>query len=342
MKKKVISRSALTLSALSLATLVAISPNTMAASHAASSNKTKEGDMMPMWNRAGTFVVTPYVGGMVFAGKRELNDVAMPAVGLGYNFTPHWGAEFYVGGFNTDSNGSLKEDVNGQIYTFNGRYTFFPEKKLQPYLLAGAGLTHISPNGTIDAAHRNGNADSVDAVINGGAGVQYFVGKYVSLRVDARDVYTPHGGKNDGLFNLGVNFYLGGSGHATKSGLPGGMQACLGKQADVHFPNDSAVVNPKDKTQIAHVAKCMNTYPTLRAKIGGHTSSTGTPIYNMALSKRRAYAVKSELVKDYGVSSSRLSTKGFGLQSPLASNKSESGRAQNRRVETIILTAPQQ
>ncbi|MEM7017105.1 MAG: OmpA family protein [Pseudomonadota bacterium] len=70
--------------------------------------------------------------------------------------------------------------------------------------------------------------------------------------------------------------------------------------------------------------------------IEGHTDNVGGAEYNMRLSERRADAVKSALVGT-GVGDTRISTKGYGETLPVASNDSESGRQQNRRVEIVIL-----
>jgi len=70
-----------------------------------------------------------------------------------------------------------------------------------------------------------------------------------------------------------------------------------------------------------------------KVTVGGHASSEGTAAYNMKLSKDRANSVKTYLVNS-GVSASSVVTKGFGETKPIASNDTEEGRIQNRRVET--------
>jgi outer membrane protein OmpA-like peptidoglycan-associated protein len=66
--------------------------------------------------------------------------------------------------------------------------------------------------------------------------------------------------------------------------------------------------------------------------VGGHTDNTGSAAANMALSQRRADAVRDALVKD-GVDSAMLTTKGYGETKPVASNDTPEGRLQNRRTE---------
>ncbi len=69
-----------------------------------------------------------------------------------------------------------------------------------------------------------------------------------------------------------------------------------------------------------------------RFEIAGHTDNTGTEEGNLKLSQERAEAVKTFLVKYYGISPERLVARGYGDSQPVASNDTEEGRAQNRRV----------
>ena len=69
--------------------------------------------------------------------------------------------------------------------------------------------------------------------------------------------------------------------------------------------------------------------------IEGHTDSTGKHDYNVALSNRRANAVRSYLASK-GVASSRIQARGLGPDFPVATNATEAGRQQNRRVEVLV------
>jgi len=77
----------------------------------------------------------------------------------------------------------------------------------------------------------------------------------------------------------------------------------------------------------------MKQYPDLNVVIEGHTDNVGTAAYNKKLSQRRADAVKTYMVKKGGIDANRLTTQGFGLEKPIASNATKAGKAQNRRVE---------
>lgn len=104
---------------------------------------------------------------------------------------------------------------------------------------------------------------------------------------------------------------------------------------DVLFATNSASLRPDLTRDIQAVASNLLKYPNSTIEVVGHTDSTGTAAFNLDLSKRRAGSVASILV-DSGVPSSRVATIGRGEDSPVATNLTAEGRAQNRRVEIII------
>ncbi|MES2408551.1 MAG: OmpA family protein [Pseudomonadota bacterium] len=103
-----------------------------------------------------------------------------------------------------------------------------------------------------------------------------------------------------------------------------------------NFDFDKATLRPAGKAKLDKDAQMLNTYPDINVEIAGYTDSIGTAKYNMGLSKRRAATVQKYL-KSKGIADSRMTTKGFGETHPVASNKTAAGRAQNRRVEILIL-----
>lgn len=111
-------------------------------------------------------------------------------------------------------------------------------------------------------------------------------------------------------------------------------------QQSVSFSNITFKFNSSELTAGARevldgIAAGLKSQPTLSVGIAGHTDSVGTPAQNMTLSKARARAVMDYL-SAHGVSAGRLHADGYGETRPVASNNSESGRAQNRRVEFNI------
>ncbi len=99
----------------------------------------------------------------------------------------------------------------------------------------------------------------------------------------------------------------------------------------VQFDFDRYTVKPKFYPVLNQAVSILKKAPGLRMSIEGHADSVGTLSYNQALSEKRAESVMNYLVKK-GVSRDRISIKGFGKESPVASNDTEEGRARNRRV----------
>jgi outer membrane protein OmpA-like peptidoglycan-associated protein len=101
------------------------------------------------------------------------------------------------------------------------------------------------------------------------------------------------------------------------------------------FGVDSAVVRPAAQANLRNLATNLDKYPDTDLLVVGHTDSTASESYNLALSKRRAMAV-SDYLASQGVARTRLKIDGRGELEPIASNGTEEGRQQNRRVEVAI------
>lgn len=105
---------------------------------------------------------------------------------------------------------------------------------------------------------------------------------------------------------------------------------------NVKFANNSDVVNTAYFVEIKPVAEFMKKYPETKVVIEGHTDNRGSADYNKNLSQKRADAVLNVLVDNFGIDATRLSAIGYGEEKPKASNNTEAGRAENRRVEAIV------
>jgi OmpA-OmpF porin, OOP family len=103
----------------------------------------------------------------------------------------------------------------------------------------------------------------------------------------------------------------------------------------IYFDTGKAEVKPESDGALKEIAKLLQEQPGLKLLVVGHTDSVGALAANMDLSRRRAEAVVQALTAKYGVAAARLSGQGAGPLAPVASNKTEDGRAKNRRVELV-------
>jgi outer membrane protein OmpA-like peptidoglycan-associated protein len=101
------------------------------------------------------------------------------------------------------------------------------------------------------------------------------------------------------------------------------------------FETDSYQLQPAAKTNIESLVRVLNKYQDTNILIEGDTDNTGSDDHNQTLSERRAQAV-ADYEKSLGVAGSRISTVGLGESNPIASNDTDDGRQQNRRVEVAI------
>lgn len=102
------------------------------------------------------------------------------------------------------------------------------------------------------------------------------------------------------------------------------------------FDIDKYDLKPAAKTNIESLSKVLQKYPDTNVLVEGHTDNTGSKAHNFDLSEKRAGAV-SFYASSMGVSSSRISRKGYADEQPIGDNSSVSGRQQNRRVEIAIV-----
>jgi outer membrane protein OmpA-like peptidoglycan-associated protein len=105
----------------------------------------------------------------------------------------------------------------------------------------------------------------------------------------------------------------------------------------VLFETDSARLNPAGEDLVARLAAVLTQNPGIKVAVVGHTDSTGAFQYNLDLSHHRAQSIVSSLVQQHGIDQHRLAPVGVGPLSPVASNDTPEGRAQNRRVDVVLI-----
>ena len=172
--------------------------------------------------------------------------------------------------------------------------------------LLGAGLAYSNAD-----KDKMGQAATIGAVLGGGAGV-LLDNKEKRLRQELAGTGVDVGRNPDGSINLVM--------------------------PSVTFASNSASIQPRFQSALNDVANVLReggTSNQLALVIHGHTDNTGTDAINNPLSQNRANSVLSYL-SSQGISSARMTARGYGSTSPIADNSSASGREQNRRVEITV------
>lgn len=214
-------------------------------------------------------------------------------------------------------------------------------------LAASAALLAITPACTTDpdTGQRHISKAAIGAAIGAGAG---FLGGDIL------------GGKNDRtakIIGTGVGAVAGGAIGAymdkqekelrQKTAGTGvevqrqGDELKLNMPAGITFATNSAAIQPQFQTTLNQVAQTVASYNQTYLDVYGHADSQGDEAYNQTLSENRARAV-ADYLASHGVARARLATRGFGETQPIASNDTEVGRAQNRRVELRIVPVTEQ
>jgi outer membrane protein OmpA-like peptidoglycan-associated protein len=104
---------------------------------------------------------------------------------------------------------------------------------------------------------------------------------------------------------------------------------------NLYFDTGKAEVKPESKATLDEIGQLLKGNPNLRLLVAGHTDTVGTFPVNQDLSLKRAQAVVAILTGQYGIDPKRLVPAGVGFASPVATNRTEPGRARNRRVELV-------
>ena len=139
---------------------------------------------------------------------------------------------------------------------------------------------------------------------------------------------------------------LGGIADKAKSGKTMGQAAAdtftkklkkaQNEKGPIRFKKGKAEVDPACDPTMKYIAKLIKDTPGFAVQVDGHTDNVGNPESNRKLSQDRADAVVKYLVEKKGVDAKRLSAKGFGDTQPIGDNKTDKGRARNRRVDFTV------
>ena len=105
---------------------------------------------------------------------------------------------------------------------------------------------------------------------------------------------------------------------------------------NVLFDTNKAVIKKNSFKDVDNLIGVMKNHPELNVVIEGHTDNVGSAAYNKKLSQKRADAVRKYMIEKGGIDAKRITAEGFGLEKPIADNKTKEGKAKNRRVEAAV------
>jgi OOP family OmpA-OmpF porin len=291
----------------------------------------------------------------------------------GYQFNKHWAMEggyYDLGDFGYTSYvqppGSLHGVYSGRGLNLDVLFHIPFTPKFSAFLRAGAAYTQsrgaFEGTGLVNVTNPNALDDSVDYKF--GAGLEYMFTRMFGMRLEAERYRVNDSIDNKGdidMYTAGVVFRFGAPpppAYVAPPPPPPPPVAVVVPpppppppppapvQTDryctllnFNFEINQAKVQLEAEEKLAVIGKFLEKYPATTAVIEGHTDDVGTAEANQRLSERRATAVVNYLVRNQHVDRSRLTAVGYGESRPIASNATDEGKRENRRIGAIVACA---
>ena len=315
---------------------------------------------------AGQFYIAPGLQKMNYDAEVGLDNDLGYVIGIGYDFTSRLSAEFSVMDLNPET--KAKRELDQDLWKVDVLYGLdFNLGRFKPFVVSGLGNSNIDGENdsiwdigaglrlplnerwTWRTSIRNYYAlgrDFEDQDFGIDTTLVYrFGGSRKSMassneppREGVQEVVEVADADRDGVPDANDLCSDTPRSYAVdKDGCPIAIEEVARVELLVNFDFDRSEVKEQYLPEIERVARFMEQYPDRVVELEGHTDSRGTDAYNLGLSQRRAEAVMAELVGRFGISPSRVSAKGFGESQPIESNDSAQGRAENRRVITVVI-----
>jgi len=276
------------------------------------------------YNSTSNFLGAGYVvGGKVgydFVGPR----VELEAL---YHNNLESGTVYYPNGSSAFVNGQ----INQTSLMINGLYDFFPGAVLTPFVGAGAGVAFVDPSISSGCT-----MCSTQFAYQGIIGVSYKATDNLSVDLDGRYYGTTNPGQyqnNNLALMLGVTYKFATAAQAAPPPPPSAAPSAPSFM--VFFDWDRSELSAQAINTIHQVSAAYKQKGSARVTATGHTDTSGPDDYNMALSLRRANAVKDALVRD-GVPATAISVVGRGETGLLVPTADGVREPQNRRVEIVL------
>lgn len=315
---------------------------------------------------AGQFYIAPGLQKMNYDAEVGLDNDIGYVIGIGYDFTSRLSAEFSVMDLNPET--KAKRELDQDLWKIDVLYGLdFDLGRFKPFVVSGLGNSNIDGENdsiwdigaglrlplnerwTWRTSIRNYYAlgrDFEDQDFGIDTTLVYrFGGSRKSMassneppREGIQEVVEVADADRDGVPDANDLCSDTPRSYAVdKDGCPIAIEEVARVELLVNFDFDRSEVKEQYLPEIERVARFMEQYPDRVVELEGHTDSRGTDAYNLGLSQRRAEAVMAELVGRFGISPSRVSAKGFGESQPIGNNDSAQGRAENRRVITVVI-----
>lgn len=192
-----------------------------------------------------------------------------------------------------------------------------PETGRRTISKAGIGALAGAALGTAGGALVGGKSKRTEMIV--GAGIGAIAGGAIGSYMDKQE-------KELRERTAGTDVEVTRVGDEIKLNMPSGIT----------FDFNSSALKPEFRPTLTQVAQTLSKYQSTYVDVLGHTDSVGSDAYNLTLSQQRAETVASFLASQ-GVNRARIATQGLGESQPIASNDTEAGRAENRRVEIRIV-----
>ena len=325
--------------------------------------------MMLAANSDYKYEITPTIGGVYTEGNTGSDrGYANAGLNFGFNLFDSFIDQVEVGFTNTldqvDYENGTSTNVTRTFTNLIKEYSLTDNTSL--YSLVGIGYEFFSNDDDLS------NENSFFG--NYGLGIKYKISEQVALKLDARHMIETDHGDNNLSYNVGLSVPFGEVAKAAP--VVAAVAPVVAKVAPVEAPKDSdgdGVIDSLDEcpntmakskvdsvgcmtlvnlninfdtnksnikdsynTRIVEFANMLKANPKLKATIGAHTDSVGSDAYNQKLSERRA-ASTVEALKTLGVDAARIKAVGYGEAKPVATNTTAEGKAQNRRVEAVMV-----
>ena len=328
-------------------------------------------------DETGKWYINPQIGYTWLDHARPVEDDYHGAIGFGKHLSEHWSLELNAlyGGFESDDRRINRIDLDQQAYSLDALFVFGRANAISPYITFGGGYIRNdfdSPNINGPLAQA-GVGLLLDVGKNSSETFVFQLRPEFKVRYDWAD--TPnHDDFHDYIVNLGFAFNFGPAPYREPAsqpeppppppppdtdgdgvidpndqcpGTPAGVavdsSGCPLKGSvtlrGVTFEFNSDALTQDSLAPLNAVAKDLQAHPRLVVELEGHTDNVGADAYNLQLSQRRADAVREYLLSQ-GVSPRQLTARGYGESKPVGNNKTEAGRAENRRVVMAVVENP--